>query len=43
MKIRRWKPLLIIDIAVPRDVEKDAKDIDGLYLYDIDVFAENSG
>ena len=36
MKIRRWKPLLIIDIAVPRDVEKDAKDIDGLYLYDID-------
>ena len=36
MKIRKWKPLLIIDIAVPRDVERDAKDIDGLYLYDID-------
>lgn len=36
MKIRKWKPLLIIDIAVPRDVEEKAKEIDGLYLYDID-------
>lgn len=35
-KVRRGKPLVIIDIAVPRDVEADVNDLDGVFLYDID-------
>lgn len=37
MKQRRWRPLLVIDIAVPRDVEPAVNEIDGVYLYDIDA------
>ncbi|HWB01500.1 MAG TPA: glutamyl-tRNA reductase [Verrucomicrobiales bacterium] len=33
---RRGRPLFIIDIAVPRDVEASVNDIDGVYLHDID-------
>lgn len=36
MKDRKQRPLMIIDIAVPRDVEPDVGQIDGVYLYDID-------
>jgi glutamyl-tRNA reductase len=36
MRSRRWEPMLLIDIAVPRDIEPDASKIDGVYLYDID-------
>ncbi len=36
MKIRRQRPLFIIDIAVPRDVESDAGDIEQVFLYNID-------
>jgi glutamyl-tRNA reductase len=37
MRKRRWEPLLIIDIAVPRDVDPQVNDIEGVYLYDIDA------
>jgi glutamyl-tRNA reductase len=37
MKKRRWEPLLIIDIAVPRDVDPAVNEIEGVYLYDIDA------
>ncbi|MBV6499086.1 MAG: Glutamyl-tRNA reductase [Prosthecobacter sp.] len=37
MRRRRWEPLLIIDIAVPRDVDPHVNDIEGVYLYDIDA------
>ncbi len=37
MRKRRWDPLLIIDIAVPRDVDPAVNDIEGVYLYDIDA------
>lgn len=37
MKKRRWEPLLVIDIAVPRDVDPAVNDIEGVYLYDIDA------
>jgi glutamyl-tRNA reductase len=37
MKRRRWEPLLIIDIAVPRDVDPAVNEIEGVYLYDIDA------
>jgi glutamyl-tRNA reductase len=33
---RRHRPLFLIDIAVPRDIEPAAGDIDGVFLYDLD-------
>jgi glutamyl-tRNA reductase len=33
---RRGRPLFLIDIAVPRDVEPAVNTLDGVYLYDID-------
>jgi glutamyl-tRNA reductase len=35
-KARRWRPITVIDIAVPRDAEPAIADFDGLYLFDID-------
>lgn len=36
LKIRRFRSQLIIDIAVPRDVEAEVADIDGVFLYTVD-------
>jgi glutamyl-tRNA reductase len=36
MDQRRARPLLIVDIAVPRDVESNARHVAGVHLYDID-------
>ncbi len=36
MRGRRGRPLFIIDIAVPRDVDPAARAIDNLFLFDID-------
>ncbi len=33
---RRGRPLFLIDLAVPRDVEPAVNTLDGVYLYDID-------
>jgi glutamyl-tRNA reductase len=35
-KARRWKSIVVIDIAVPRDAEPAIGELDGVYLYDID-------
>ncbi|HXU06196.1 MAG TPA: glutamyl-tRNA reductase [Polyangia bacterium] len=35
-KQRRGRPLCLLDIAVPRDVEPTASELDGIYLFDID-------
>lgn len=35
-KRRKYKPIFLIDIAVPRDVEKEVTEIDNVYLYDVD-------
>lgn len=35
-KSRRFRPQLIVDIAVPRDVEAEVADIDGIFLYTVD-------
>jgi glutamyl-tRNA reductase len=47
MRKRRFRPIFIIDIAIPRDVEPEVNDIDGIYLYNIDdlqtVVDENIG
>jgi len=36
MKARRQRPLFVIDIAVPRDVEASAGDLEQVFLYNID-------
>jgi glutamyl-tRNA reductase len=36
MRPRRHRPLFVIDIAVPRDVEPSAGDLDQVFLYNID-------
>ena len=36
MAFRRDRPLMIVDIAVPRDVEGSVRDIDNVHLFDID-------
>jgi glutamyl-tRNA reductase len=33
---RAGRPLLLIDIAVPRDIEPDSRHVPGLHLYDLD-------
>ena len=36
MKVRRNRPLLLVDIAVPRDIEPEINFMDNVYLYNID-------
>ena len=42
---RKGRPLLLVDIAVPRDIEPSCQDLDNVYLYNIDdlqgVVADN--
>jgi glutamyl-tRNA reductase len=36
VKARRYKPIFLIDIAVPRDIEADVGAIQNVYLYNLD-------
>lgn len=36
LRRRRGKPLFLIDIAVPRDIEPEVADLDNVFLYNID-------
>ena len=36
MKLRRNRPLLLVDIAVPRDIEPEVNFLENVYLYNID-------
>jgi glutamyl-tRNA reductase len=36
MKLRRNRPLLLIDLAVPRDIEPEVNFMENIYLYNID-------
>jgi glutamyl-tRNA reductase len=40
VRARRGRPLFVVDIAVPRDVEPSAGELDGVYLYDVDDLQE---
>jgi glutamyl-tRNA reductase len=40
MRARRGRPIFLIDIAVPRDVEAAAGEIEDVYLYNIDDLQE---
>ena len=36
LRTRRDRPLFIIDLAMPRDVEPEVHNLDGVYVYDLD-------
>lgn len=36
LKKRRYQPMLLVDLAVPRDIEPKVKNLDGVYLYGVD-------
>jgi len=36
MKLRRHRPLLLIDIAVPRDIDPAVNQMDNVYVYNVD-------
>lgn len=36
LKIRRNKPILMVDIAVPRDIDANVNELDDIYLYSVD-------
>jgi glutamyl-tRNA reductase len=40
MKERRHKPVFIIDISVPRNIDPEINKIDNVYLYDVDDLQE---
>ena len=40
LRARRGRPLFLIDIAVPRDVESSVDELDTVYLYNIDHLQE---
>jgi glutamyl-tRNA reductase len=46
LKRRRHRPLFLVDLAVPRDVEPSVHSLDGVYAYDVDdiqkVVAQNA-
>jgi glutamyl-tRNA reductase len=39
MNQRRGRPLFLIDIAVPRDIDPTVNDLDEVYVYDIDALS----
>ena len=40
MRRRRGRPIFLIDIAVPRDVEPEVASLDNVFLYDVDDLEE---
>ena len=40
MRRRKQRPLFLIDIAVPRDLDPAINDLDNVYLYNIDDLKE---
>lgn len=36
LKRRRHRPIFMVDIAVPRDIEQEVADLDDVYLYSVD-------
>lgn len=40
LKARKHRPLFIVDLAVPRDVEKEVADLDDVFLYTVDDIAD---
>lgn len=40
MKVRKHRPILMVDIAVPRDIESQVGELDDIYLYSVDDLRE---
>ncbi len=40
LKARRHKPMFMVDIAVPRDIEPEVRELDDVYLYTVDDLEE---
>jgi len=40
VRARRWRPVLMIDLAVPRDIEPQVAEISDVYLYTVDDMRE---
>jgi len=40
LKVRKHRPFLMIDIAVPRDIESQVGELDDVYLYTVDDLRE---
>jgi glutamyl-tRNA reductase len=40
LKMRRHKPMFIVDLAVPRDVEPEVAELDDVFLYTLDNLAK---
>jgi glutamyl-tRNA reductase len=40
MRRRRWRPLVLIDLSVPRNIDPDVSDIEGVYCFDVDDLQE---
>ena len=40
LKKRRHKPMFMVDLAVPRDIEPDVQNLDDVYLYTVDELAD---
>ncbi len=36
LKIRKHRPMFMVDIAVPRDIEQEVSELDDVYLYTVD-------
>ena len=40
LRRRKHRPMFLIDIAMPRDIDPDVNNLDNIYLYDIDDLKE---
>jgi glutamyl-tRNA reductase len=39
LKVRKHRPIFMVDLAVPRDIEPEVKDLEDVYLYTVDDLA----
>ena len=40
IKARRHRPMVMVDLAVPRDIEREVADLDDVFLYTVDDLAQ---
>ncbi len=40
LKVRRHRPMFMVDLAVPRDIEPEVKALEDVYLYTVDDLAQ---
>ena len=40
LKARKHRPMFMVDLAVPRDIEPEVKDLEDVYLYTVDDLAQ---